>query len=62
MFFGDVMLYLVFIVVFEIFIEFKVDNFSECLYFLDQYISGKVKELIKGCLQMESGDLYKEVR
>ena len=32
------------------------------MYFLDQYTSGKAKELIKGCLQMKSGDPYKEAR
>ena len=35
---------------------------SERLYFFDQYTSGKAKELIKGCLQMKSGDSYKEAR
>ena len=29
---------------------------------MDQYTSGKAKELIKGCLQMQSGDPYKQGR
>ena len=53
---GDVMSHPAFI------IESKVDNSSERLYFLDQYTSRKAKELIKGCLQMKSGDPYKEAR
>ena len=56
---GDVMS---FIATFETLIESKVDNSSELLYFLNQYISGKAKELIRGCLQMKSGDSYKEAR
>ena len=59
---GDVMSYPAFVVAFETLIESKVDNSSERLYFLDQYTSGKAKELIKGCLQMKSGDPYKEAR
>ncbi|XP_015763909.1 PREDICTED: uncharacterized protein LOC107342913 [Acropora digitifera] len=50
------------IAAFETLIESKVDNSSELLYFLDQYTSGRAKELIKGCLQMKSGDSYKEAR
>ena len=59
---GDVMFYHAFVVAFETLIESKVDNSSERLYFLDQHTSGKAKELIKGCLQMKSGDPYKEAR
>ena len=57
---GEVMSYPAFIAAFETLIESKVDNSSERLYFLDQYTSGKAKELIKGCLQMKSGDSYKD--
>ena len=57
---GDVMSYPAFIAAFKTLIESKVDNSSELLYFLDQYTSGKAKELIKGCLQMKSGDSYKD--
>ena len=42
-----------FITAFETLIESTVDDCSEHLYFLDQYTSRKVKELIKGCLQMK---------
>ena len=42
---GDVM---AFITAFETLIESKVDDCSERLCFLDQYTSGKAKELIKG--------------
>ena len=62
MFSGEVMSYPAFIAAFETLIESKVDNSSERLYFLNQYTSGKAKELIKGCLQMKSGDSYKEAR
>ena len=37
-----------FITAFETLIESKVDDSSERLCFLDQYTSGKEKELIKG--------------
>ena len=50
------MSYPAFIAAFETLIESRVDNSSELLYFLDQYTSGRAKELIKGCLQMKSGD------
>lgn len=56
------MSYPAFIAAFETLIESKVDNSSERLYFLDQYTSGKAKELIKGCLQVKSGHAYKEAR
>jgi len=59
---GDVMSYPAFIAAFETLIESKVDNSSERLYLLDQYTSRKAKELIKGCLQMKSGDPYGEAR
>ena len=47
------MSYPAFIAAFETLIDSKVDNSSKLLYFLDQYTSGKTKELIKGCLQNE---------
>lgn len=59
---GDVMSYPAFITAFETIIEFKVDDSNERLYYLDQYTSGKAKELIKGCLQMKGEDSYKEAR
>ena len=59
---GDVMSYPAFITAFETLIESKVHDSNERLYFLDQYTSGKAKELIKGCLQMKGEDSYKEAR
>ena len=59
---GDVMSYPAFITAFETLIESKVEDSNERLYFLDQYTSGKAKELIKGCLQMKGEDSYKEAR
>ena len=59
---GDVMSYSEFMAVFETLIGSKVGNSRERLYFLDQYTSGKAKELIKVCLQTRSGDPYKEAR
>ena len=44
---------------FETLIEPEVDDSRERLYFLDQYTSGKAKELIKGCLQMKGEDSFK---
>ena len=59
---GDVMSYPAFITAFETLIESKVDDSNERLYYLDQYTSGKAKELIKGCLQTKGEDSYKEAR
>ena len=59
---GVVMSYPEFITAFETLIESKVDDSNKRLYFLDQYTSGKAKELLKGCLQMKGEDLYKEAR
>ena len=56
------MSYPAFIAAFETPIESKVDKSSKRLYLLDQYTIGKAKELIKGCLQMKSGDPYEEAR
>ena len=55
-FYGDVMAYPALITAFTI----NVDNSIECLYFLDQYTSGKAKEQLISCLQMKNGDSYKE--
>ena len=56
------MSYPVFITAFEPLIESKVDDSNKRLYLLDQYNSGKAKELIKGCLQMKGRDSCKEAR
>ena len=57
---GDVMAYPAFITAFETLIESKVENSVERLYYLDQYTSGKAKELIKGCLQRKDENSYQE--
>ena len=59
---GDVMAYPAFITAFETLIESKVENSMERLYYLDQYMNGKAKELIKGCLQRKDGNSYQEAR
>ena len=56
MFSRDMMSYPSFIAAFKVFIESEVDNPSECLCFLDQYTSGKAKELFQDCLQIKSKD------
>ena len=48
------MSYPAFIATFETLIKSKVDNSNERLCFLDQYTSGKAKDVIKVCLQMKS--------
>ena len=50
------MSYPAFITAFETLIESKVDDSSERLCFLDQYTSGKAKELIKGFFTNEGED------
>ena len=54
--------YSTFMNTFEALIESKVNNSLEQLYFLDQYTSGKAKEVIKGCIQMESKDSYNQAK
>ena len=44
------------IILIKVLIESKVDNPSECLCFLDQYISGKARELFQGSLQIKTKD------
>ena len=51
-----------FINAFESLIESKVESPIERLYFLDQYTTGKAKEVIKGCIQMKSDDSYGQAR
>ena len=62
MFYGDAMEYSTFMNAFETLIECKVNNSLERLYFLDQYTSGKAKEVIKGCIQMKSKDSYDQAK
>ena len=51
-----------FIASFEAIIESKVDNPSEKLYFLNQYTTGRAKELIKGCMQRRSFTSFDEAK
>ena len=62
LFSGEAMEYTAFITAFETLIESKVEDSSERLYFLDQYTTGKAKEVIKGCLQMKSSNSYSEAK
>lgn len=59
---GNSMEYSRFINAFESLIESKVESPIERLYFLDQYTTGKAKEVIKGCIQMKSDDSYGQAR
>ena len=59
---GDSMEYSRFINAFESLIEYKVESPIERLYFLDQYTTGKAKEVIKGCIQMKSDDSYGQAK
>ena len=59
---GDSMEYSRFMNAFELLIESKVESPIERLYFLDQYTTGKAKEVIKGCIQMKSDDSYGQAK
>ena len=59
---GNPMEYSRLINAFESLIESKVESPIERLYFLDQYTTGKAKEVIKGCIQMKSNDSYGQAR
>lgn len=60
MFYGEVMEFPSFMTAFETLIEAKVDDSCENLYFLGQYISDKVKEVIHSCLNEK--DAKKKLR
>ncbi|CAB4024318.1 Hypothetical predicted protein [Paramuricea clavata] len=51
---GDVMEYPAFIMAFDAFVESKVSEPIELLYYLEQYTTAKAKEVIKGCLQSKT--------
>lgn len=53
--------YLIFIVVFDVMIEKKVDLEKDKLYFLSKYIFGKVYEVVKGFLIWDFDKGYEEV-
>ena len=54
--------YPVFITAFETLMESKDKDTTNLLYVLDQYTSGKAKELIKVCLQRKSPCSYQDPR
>ena len=62
MFYGDALEFPAFMTAFESFIESKVEDSCERLYFLGQYTSGKAKEVINGGLQRRSEGSYKEAK
>ena len=62
MFYGDAMEFPAFMSAFESLIDSKVEDSCESLYFLGQYISGKAKEVIHGCLQRNQKDPAKKLR
>jgi len=59
---GDPLRYPAFITAFETLIESKVFDPNERMYFLEQYTSGKAKELISGCIQSKSEESYFEAK
>ena len=59
---GDPINYCNFIRSFENLIEAKTKNSSTRLYYLVQYTSGDVKELMRSCLSMQPDEGYQEAR
>ena len=59
---GNPVDYCNFICAFESLVEQKTTNPSTLLYYLIQYTSGSVQELMKSCLSMHSEDGYYEAR
>ena len=59
---GDVMEYPALITAFDTLVESKVKDPTELLYYLEQYTTGKAKEVIKGCFQRKSESSYTEAR
>ncbi len=59
---GNPVDYCNFIRAFETLVEQKTTNPSALLYYLIQYTSGSVQELMKSCLSMRSEDGYYEAR
>ena len=59
---GNVMEYRSFIRAFEARIAGRVEDAAEKLYYLDQYVTGKAKDLVKGCMHLEPSRGYDEAR
>ena len=59
---GDPTEYHTFIMAFDTRITAKTSNYSDCLYFLNQYLEGEAKDIISGCLHMDPMSGYNEAR
>jgi hypothetical protein len=59
---GDPTNYCDFICALEILIERKTNSWSSRLYYLVQYTSGQVQELMRSCLSMREEGGYREAR
>jgi len=62
MFYGDAMEHALLLTAFESFIESKVEDSHDRLFFLGQYTSGKAKEVTNGCLQRKTEGSYEEAK
>ena len=59
---GDPIEYWTFVRAFENLIERKTTSESARLYYLVQYTTGEVRELVKSCLTMNPEEGYREAR
>ena len=59
---GDLMKYKTFILAFDARIQSRVASDADHLYYLDQHLTGKRKDLIGGCLHIEPDEGYAEAR
>lgn len=59
---GDPINYCDFVHAFENLVERKTLNTSSRLYYLVQYTSGPVKELMRSCLAMQEDEVYLEAK
>jgi hypothetical protein len=59
---GNVLEYQAFIMAFDVRISPRISNSIDKLYYLDQHLTGDPKELIGGCLYMDSEEGYRTAR
>ena len=59
---GDPLQYTAFVRAFDALIETKTNNDSSRIYYLVQFTSGEVQDLMKSCLVMSPAEGYKEAR
>ena len=59
---GNPMDFITFLMAFDSRIQLKVISSTDRLYFLDQSLVGKARELVSGCLHMEPDEGYMEAR